>query len=124
MVQAMALQVKAEHDIASCQAAAAEASQKLRIAQQEAAEAAEAAWRREMADHEAAVRQEQAALQAEQVDMSFAIFRAAQPSRIVSNHVMAVAALSGGIHLIIWCFLQFHAARKLKSCAALVTEML
>ena len=68
MAQAMALQVKAEHEIASCKAAVAEAGQKLRIAQQESTEAAEAAWRREMADHEAAVRQEQEALQAEQVD--------------------------------------------------------
>lgn len=67
MEQALALQVKAEHDITSCRAAAAEAEQQLQRTRQEAAVAAEAAWRRQVADHEAAVRIEQESYQAEQV---------------------------------------------------------
>ena len=67
MEQAQALQVKAEHDITNCKAAVAEAEQRLQRAQQGAAEDAEVAWRRQMADHEAAVRLEQESYQAEQV---------------------------------------------------------
>ena len=67
MEQAQALQVKAEHDITSCKAAFAQAGHKLQRAQQEAAESAEAAWRRQVADHEAAVKLQQEAYQAEQV---------------------------------------------------------
>ena len=67
MEQAQALQVKAGHDITNCKEAVATAEQKLQRAQQEAAEAAEAAWRRQVADHEAAVRLEQKSYQAEQV---------------------------------------------------------
>ena len=67
MEQALALQVKAEHDCISCRAAVAEAEQQLQHTRQEAAKAAEAAWRRQVADHEAAVRIEQESYQAEQV---------------------------------------------------------
>lgn len=67
MEQALALQVKAEHDFISCRAAVAEAEQQLQHTRQEAAKAAEAAWRRQAADHEAAVRIEQESYQAEQV---------------------------------------------------------
>lgn len=67
MEQALALQVKAEHDITSCTAAVAEAEQQLQHTRQEAAKAAEAAWRRQVAEHEAAVRIQQESYQAEQV---------------------------------------------------------
>jgi len=67
MEQARALQVKAEHDIRHCTTAVGQAAQSLRHIQQEAAEAAETVWRRQVAQHEAAVRHEQEAFQAEQV---------------------------------------------------------
>ena len=67
MEQARALQVKAEHDIRHCTTAVGQAAQSLRRIQQEAAEAAENVWRRQLAQHEAAVRREQEAFQAEQV---------------------------------------------------------
>jgi len=67
MEQARALQVKAEHDIRHCTTAVGQAAQSLRRIQQEAAEAAETVWRCQVAQHEAAVRHEQEAFQAEQV---------------------------------------------------------
>lgn len=67
MEQAQALQVKAEHDIRHCTTAVGQAAQSLRRIQQEAAEAAETVWRCQVAQHEAAVRHEQEAIQAEQV---------------------------------------------------------
>ena len=67
MEQAQALQVKAEHDIRHCTTAVGQAAQSLRRIQQEAAEAAENVWRREVAQHEAAVRHEREAFQADQV---------------------------------------------------------
>ena len=67
MEQAQAQQVKAEHEIINCTAVVAEAERKLQRAQQEAAEASEAAWRRQVADHDAAVKLEQESYQAEQV---------------------------------------------------------
>lgn len=67
MEAARALQVKAQQDVNSCTAAVEEAGQKLQWARQKAAESAEAAWRRQLAEHEAAVRQEQEAYQAQQV---------------------------------------------------------
>ncbi len=67
MEQARALQVKAEHDIRHCTTAVSQAAQSLRRIQQEAAEAAENVWKRQVAQHEAAVRHEQEAFQAEQV---------------------------------------------------------
>ncbi|KAL3150757.1 hypothetical protein ABBQ32_000532 [Trebouxia sp. C0010 RCD-2024] len=66
MEAARALQVKAQQDVNSCTAAVEEAGQKLQWARQKAAESAEAAWRRQLAEHEAAVRQEQEAYQAQQ----------------------------------------------------------
>ena len=67
MEQARALQVKAEHDIRHCTTAVGRAAQSLRRIQQEAADAAEIVWRRQLAHYEAAVRREQEAFQAEQV---------------------------------------------------------
>lgn len=67
MQTAQALQVKAQQDVSSCTAAVEEAGRKLQSARQEAAESAEAAWRRQLAEHEAAVREEQEAYQAQQV---------------------------------------------------------
>ncbi|KAA6423047.1 MAG: hypothetical protein FRX49_07035 [Trebouxia sp. A1-2] len=69
MEQARALQVKAEHDIRHCTTAVGRAAQSLRRIQQEAADAAEIVWRRQLAHYEAAVRREQEAFQAEQVGM-------------------------------------------------------
>ena len=66
-MQAQARQVKAEHDIRHCTTAVGQAAQKLQLTQQEAGEAAEAVWKRQLADHDDAVRREQAAYQAEQV---------------------------------------------------------
>lgn len=67
MEAAQALQVKAQQDVNSCTAAVEGAGRKLQRARLEAAESAEAAWRRQLAEHEAAVRQEQEAYQAQQV---------------------------------------------------------
>ncbi|KAL3137671.1 hypothetical protein ABBQ38_004946 [Trebouxia sp. C0009 RCD-2024] len=66
MEAAQALQVKAQQDVNSCTAAVEGAGRKLQRARLEAAESAEAAWRRQLAEHEAAVRQEQEAYQAQQ----------------------------------------------------------
>ncbi|KAL0053768.1 hypothetical protein WJX82_010500 [Trebouxia sp. C0006] len=73
MEQARALQVKAEHDIRHCTTAVGQAAQSLRRIQQEAAEAAETVWRCQVAQHEAAVRHEQEAFQAEQAAQQAAL---------------------------------------------------
>ncbi|KAL0033719.1 hypothetical protein WJX77_002381 [Trebouxia sp. C0004] len=73
MEQARALQVKAEHDIRQCTTAVGQAAESLRRIQQEAAEAAENVWRCQVAQHEAAVRREQEAVQAEQAAQQAAL---------------------------------------------------
>ncbi|KAL0029555.1 hypothetical protein WJX79_003952 [Trebouxia sp. C0005] len=73
MEQARALQVKAEHDIRHCTTAVGRAAQSLRRIQQEAADAAEIVWRRQLAHYEAAVRREQEAFQAEQAAQQAAL---------------------------------------------------
>ena len=67
MIQAEALQLKAEHDIRQSSSAVQQATRKLQRIQQEAAEKAEAAWQQQLAEHAAAAKLEQERVQAEQV---------------------------------------------------------